>query len=155
METEKIRVAVVSGSRSTREYLARELERYSNLRIVYQGSSLQTHFRKLRDSQPQVILLDTTTPGTLPHDLNPKFKKVRGKLPESALLLYTQLQKEDPFIKTATREGRASVIDERLAVGQIARIIQRISEGEQVIILYGEQTKHDLETYRPRRKETL
>ncbi len=143
-----IRVAIISGSKAQRNFTAENLMRghYGEFNIVYRGSSLSTHFKQIEGSRSDLILLTTGSPNTFSYEIDPRFRKVKESLPETRILLRTELEQKDPFVMTATKSG-VSVIDERADLPQIIDAIRRTVAGEQVIC-YLDQKNHDLEIYR-------
>ncbi len=137
-----IRVAIISGLKQQRDYTAAILGQVEGLEVVYKGNSVTTHFRQLRRTNPDIILLTTGAPDAFHTDLNPRFPNVRNRLPRTKIMLRTELDRSHPFIQEAVRSG-ASVIDERIDFAKIAEAIPRVHSGEQ-LVLYAAKG-HDLE----------
>ena len=125
-----------------------KLSLFGQFETVYQGGSLSTNFKQLVKARPDVVIIVTGTPNTFYDEINPRrFQKLAEWLPNTKVLLRTELERDHPFIKDAIACG-ASVLDERCDWPIIARGIERIMQGER-LVLY-ESRKQDLETNRSR-----
>jgi len=141
-----IKIAVISGSRGTREFLRQGLSVFSGIEFVYGGQSLSRHFRGLAEAHPNIILVDVGSPNTFSDEIKPDFPKIHKSLPETKVLIRTDLPETAEFVRRAVDSG-ASIIDSRLGISRIVEAMTTISDGRDVIWYAGRE--HDLESHEP------
>jgi hypothetical protein len=144
----KIQLALISGSTEQRKLMEEKLSQFGTFETVYRGKSLSTNFKQLVKTKPDVVIITTGSPDTFYAEINPeRFQKLTGLLPNTKILLRTELDENHPFIKDSVAHG-ANIMDERCDWNTIAKEIGRIAQGERLV--HYESKRQDLETHLPR-----
>jgi DNA-binding NarL/FixJ family response regulator len=145
----EIRLAVISELAGQRRIIAEKLSLLGEFQTVYQGESLSTNFDHLRKASPDVIIVSAVNPGTFQRDVNESScRKIANLLPDTKLLLLTDLQQDHTYVKEAIRCG-LNIIHDHSDWSAVANGIEMIMDGKHLIRY--ESDAREIETYRYRK----
>lgn len=140
-----IRIALIGGGKENRSYARKRFAQMPGFEVVFESNSPQTHFKSLRNARPDIILVTTGYPDTLHDELDPKFEKVKSRLPAAKIFVRTELTEQHPFVQEAIRAG-ISIIGEGHDFDEIAKGMWRITHGGEQVVNFAPRS-YDLETY--------
>ena len=120
------RVFIVAGIRLFREGLADALERKHGFTIAGTASTAAEAAAALRDSAPDVVLLDTITP-----DATSAIRQIRAVNPE-AKIVALGVPEEDERVVVWAEAGVASYLPREASLDELADALDSLARGEAV-----------------------
>lgn len=139
-------IAYISGNSEERVYAQEELRAQSDdIAIAYQVRQLDEHtVRKIGESKPQAIVYTTGTESTATKNLFSHISMLRGYMPDTPILVRTELEEDDPAVVWLIDEG-IHVLDDRLEFHHMVDAVEKIREGEHVALFV--RSEEQLERY--------
>lgn len=140
-------LAIISGSRDERDYLERGFSPFSSISVIYKGSSPTTGISNLGKLAllPSLVLICEGSPNTFSYELNPQFPKIRKYAPDAKILVRTDKNAQDPFVR-AVLDAEGNIVSRSLDIVALLSVFDRIQNGEQVA-LYETRSSGEREYY--------
>lgn len=132
MSDTPLRIALISGSKGQRELMEKTFPLFGGLGIVYKGQSLGTNFGELVRSRPDVVVVVTGSPNTFHYEIDPTFRKLHQRLPQTKIVVRTELNPLHEFVRQCS-EGGTSIVGDQLDWHDVVDAVRRTAGGEQVI----------------------
>lgn len=126
-----IKVLVVDDHPIIRQGLKQILAETKDIIAVAEARNGDEVFAKVRDNNPDVILLDISMPGKSWHDI---IRELKVERPEIAILLLSR-HLEEPYVSQALKLGASGYLTKSSLVDELLSAIRKVSEGGKYISL--------------------
>lgn len=121
-----IRVVVVDDHPVVRLGIRGLLESIGNIEVVGEVGSGEASIQLVRDTQPDIVLMDLNMPGT--GGLTATYKLMRAN-PKWKVIIMT-VRDTDPFPEHLIRAGASGYISKKSNLDELAKAIQKVMAGQ-------------------------
>lgn len=124
-----IRIIVIDDHPIVRQGISSLLSNYKQLELVGEAENGRDGLQLLKQTQPDVTLLDISLPGESGLDI---LRKIRRQQPKAKVLMLTSYD-DDDFVISALRAGAQGYVLKNVSDEMLVQSIEAVYRGERVL----------------------
>lgn len=132
------KVVIVEDHQMVREWLGHLIEKRREMRVCGEADNIKTAMKVIRETNPDLVLVDLTLPGSSGLELIKDLKAQGIKVP----VLVISMHDESLYADRVLRAGGRGYISKQESSAEVLRAIQRVLGGE--VYLSESMTAHVL-----------